>query len=365
MLFREGLNRRNLSLFKFLFMKKIFFLLGVVCAGISMQAQDKTLKEIKEKAEVKLGEDTTHVSGWRKGGMYSLGIGQGGSKNWAAGAEKFSISLGANSSLFANYKEGKFRWNNTLDLGYALVNTTTQGVRKTDDKLDIYSKAGHDLTPKTSLAMVGNFRSQFTDGYDYDYRGKGLKRRTSDWMAPGMLILAPGIDYHPTTYFSIFFSPISSRTIFVTNDPYSYYFENGLEPGTIDYEQPLAVLYGVDPARKVRAEAGGFASLNFAKEILKNVEYKSRMDLYSNYMKTYDFEMTGPNQLVVTKNGASPEKIDLFWTNMLMMKVNKWLGVSFSLDMIYDDDVRQFGDDKKSAATQYKTQLNVGVTGSL
>ena len=43
-----------------------------------------------------------------------------------------------------------------------------------------------------------------------------------------------------------------------------------------------------------------------------------------------------------------------------MMKVNEYLNVSFGWDLIYDDDVRQFGADDKSAATQFKSQLTVG-----
>lgn len=344
-------------------MRKLFFLSGILCLGISMQAQDKYLKEAQSTAQKSFAEDTTHKQGWKKGAVYSLGIGQGGSSNWAAGAEKFSFSLAANISLFANYKWDKVNWRNSLDMGYAFVNTTSQGVRKTDDKFDFYSKYGYDLTKKISASFVGNLRTQFTAGYDYDYLGEGLKRRTSGWFAPAYLILAPGFDYHPTPSFSLFFSPISSRSVFVTNDPKSYYYPNGAIPGG-GFETPLAVLYGVDPARKVRAEIGGFASMNFAKEVFKNVAYKTRLDLYSNYLKTYDFEVTGPDQLVVTKNGANPEKIDIFWTNLIAMKVNKFLSVNFSADIIYDDDVRQFGPNGTSAAMQFRSQLTIGLSGS-
>ncbi len=349
-----------------MFKRKDIFLSALLCALMinNVSAQDKSLKEIKETSAKKFNDDTTHISGWRKGGLYSLGIGQGGSRNWAAGAEKFSFSIAANTGLFANYKAGRFSMRNTLDLGYSLVNTTSQGVRKTDDKIDLYTKSGYDLTKKTSVAIVANFRTQFASGYDYDYLGEGLQRRTSGFMAPGYLILAPGIDYHPSDFLSVFVSPVSGRFVFVTNDPKSYYYENGLIPGGPGYETPLAVLYGVDPARKVRAELGGFASVNFSKEIIKNVAYKSRLDLYSNYLSTTDFEVIGPDQLAITKQGSSPEKIDIFWTNLFVMKVNKYLNVSFAADIIYDDDVKQFGTNNNSAAMQFRSQLTVGLAGT-
>ena len=87
---------------------------------------------------------------------------------------------------------------------------------------------------------------------------------------------------------------------------------------------------------------------------------KSKLDLFSNYLSEYRFDVTGPDQLVVTKDSPSPEKVDIFWTSTLMMKVNEYLNVSFGWDLIYDDDVRQFGADDKSAATQFKSQLTVG-----
>jgi hypothetical protein len=119
-------------------------------------------------------------------------------------------------------------------------------------------------------------------------------------------------------------------------------------------------LYGVDPKRKVRAEVGGFASINFGKEIFKNIHYKSRMDLYANYLATERFTATGPGQLDIEKNAPKPQNVDVFWTNLIVMKVNKFLNVTYNFDLIYDDDVRQFGDDKSSAAAQLRSLLAVG-----
>lgn len=334
-------------------------LIGMPC--LATYAQDAGVKDMKVQSEKKSAQDTAHKSGWKKGGLFSLNIGQGGSKNWAAGAEKFSFTTAAYLSVYANYKAGKFYWNNNLDLGYAMVNTTSQGVRKTDDKIDYFGKLGREISKTMSVAGVVNFRSQFSDGFDYNYRGKGYKRRISGLFAPAYLVIAPGIDYHPTSYFSVFVSPISTRFVFVSNDPKSYYYPNG-DPGADGggFEAPLSTFYGVDPARKVRVEAGAYASVNFDKEIFKNVSYKSRLDLYSNYLKTYRFTPIGPDQLQIDELKSKPQNVDVFWTNAIVMKVNKFLSVTYNLDLIYDDDVRQFGPDNKSAGTQIRSLLAVG-----
>ena len=303
-------------------MKSIVIQLLLVVAVLRVVAQDPTVTEIQKEAERKSEKDT--ILGWKRGGVVSINIGQGSSHNWAAGAEKFSFSTASSISLFANLLREKFHWNNTLDLGYAIVNTHSVGSRKTDDKIDFFSKLGRDLSEKVSVAGVVNFRSQFTNGYDYDYLGKGVRRATSSFLSPAYLIIAPGIDWHPKEYFSVFFSPLSVRMVIVTNDPKSYVYPNGVIP-TGGFEVPRSVLYGVDPQRKVRTEVGGFLSANFNKEIVKNISYKSRLDLYSNYLKSSRFTVTGPDQVQTTKVGSSPEKIDIFWSNLIAMKINKFL----------------------------------------
>lgn len=336
-----------------------------------INAQDGVIREIQQQAEKKIDEDTSHHSGWRQGGLISIGIGQGASSNWAAGAERSSFSLSASANLFANFREGRFMWRNTLDLGYALVNTSSLGNRKTDDKIDFFSKLGTELNDHFSIGGVANLRTQFTRGYDYNYLGKGLQRVNSSFMAPAYAILAPGVDWHPTPFFSIFFSPIGARFVITSRNTRSYYFGDGvipdslLNPGQSPYEVPLSVLYGVDPERRVRTEVGGFASINLFKEVFKNVTYKSRLDLYSNYLSSTRFNMIGPNQVEVVKTSPSPEKVDVFWSNLLVMKVNQFLNVSYSFDLIYDDDVRQFGPSGTSPATQMRSQLTVGVSVKL
>lgn len=338
-------------------MKTILLALLLILNVNALMAQDPNIREIQKESERKSEKDT--LEGWKKGGVISINVGQGSSKNWAAGAEKYSFSTAISISVFANHTKGKYYWNNNLDLGYAIVNTHSVGSRKTDDKIDFFSKVGRDLTNTFSLAGVLNFRSQFTNGYDYDYLGKGERRRTSSFMSPAYVVLAPGVDWHPTNYFSLFFSPLAVRMVIVTNDPKSYRYPNGVIP-TGGFEAPLSTLYGVDPARKVRTELGGFLSANFNKEIFRNVSYKSRLDLYSNYIKSSRFTVTGPDQVQTSKIPAAPEKVDIFWSNLIAMKVNKFLIVTYNLDLIYDDDVRQFGSANTSAAAQLRSLLAVG-----
>jgi len=332
--------------------QRICMLALATAMAITARAQDKSVKEIQSTAERTLTDDTAHKKGWKTGGLVSINIGQGGSHNWAAGAERFSFSTAAFLSAFANVKDGRWSWNNSLALSYAFVNASSTGVRKTDDKIDLLSKANYGLNPKFDLSGVVNFRSQFTNGYEYNYFGHGLQHRISGFFAPAYLVIAPGFTWHPVSHFSIFVSPISARFVFVTNDPYSYVSPTG-QLATGEREVPLASNYGVDTVRKIKVEVGAFASAEFNKEIFKNVVLKSRLDLYSNYLKTKRLGEAGEGK-------SRAQNVDVFWTSVLAMKVNKWLTVNYNFDLIYDDDVRQFGPDNKSAGTQTRTLLSVG-----
>lgn len=337
--------------------------MSLIAAGFllatGLQAQDATVSGLKKESERKTYDDTTYkvnARGWRKGGLFNLNLAQGSARNWAAGAERSSISVAGYSTLFANKRKGNFFWDNNLDLGYAVQKTSSVGTRKTDDKIDFYSKVGHRLSEKWAVVGVYNLRTQMTDGYDYNYLSKELRRRVSGLFAPAYMLVSPGIEWKPTSYFSVMMSPISARWVIVSNDPYSYYYADGAIPlPDGGQETPLAALYGVNPRRKVAMEAGAYLSANFFKEVIKNVSYKSRLDLFSNYLGKRD-------PLTDAKTSAEPKNVDVFWTNSIAMKVNKFLSVTYNFDLIYDDDVKQFGPNSNSPGTQVRSLLGVGLS---
>jgi hypothetical protein len=75
--------------------------------------------------------------------------------------------------------------------------------------------------------------------------------------------------------------------------------------------------------------------------IAKNISYKGRLDLFSNY-------------------GNKPQNVDIFMTNLFSFKINKFFSATYSLDMIYDDDIRLFGADKTSPGLQLKSLIGIG-----
>ena len=304
-------------------MKKLLLFALVFTCG-SVIAQDQSVQALKATAEKTLAEDTSHKEGWKKGININIGLAQGNTSNWAAGAEQSSFTINSYVNLFANLKKGKDEWTNNLDLFYALINTTSQGTRKNDDRIDYYSKYTHKFKPKWGFGAVANFRTQFSDGFDYN---KTPNEKISGFLSPAYLTLAPGFDWTPTEWFSVFMSPISGRWTYVS-------------------DETLTDFYSIDPGKNSRSEMGAFLSANFKKDIFKNVNLKSRFDLYSNYLE-------------------NPQNVDVFWTNVLTLKVNKFLNVTYNFDLIYDDDVRIFGPNGDAARTQIKSLLAVNFTTKL
>jgi hypothetical protein len=285
-------------------MKKLFLLATALSIASVTIAQDNTVKGLQTDSNRKIADDTSHKSGWKKGGLAMLNIAQGSLSNWQGGGDKSSFSAVGFLNLYANFKQDKNIWVNSLDLGYGYLNTTSLGSRKSDDRIDLLSKYGYQIGKKTYASALFNFRTQFAKGYSYDKDANNaeVKTLTSNAFAPAYVLLSLGIDYKATSYFSLFISPLTERWVIVTDDSLS-----------------AAGAYGVDPGKKSKNELGAFLSAEFNKDIMTNVTFKSRLDAFSNYKH-------------------KPGNIDIFWTNILAMKINKILSANIALDLLYDDD---------------------------
>jgi hypothetical protein len=291
-------------------------------------AQDKSIQNLQSDASKEIKKqkiDSGKI--WKTGGIFNLNLGQGSQSNWAAGGDDFSFSVASYLGFYAFYKKDRYSWDNTLDFNYGLVNTTSLGTRKNDDRIDMLSKVGYGLTPKLNLAALLNFHSQFSKGYNYN--SNGSKDLLSNFLAPGYVLLSLGLDYKPVDGLSIFMSPITSRWIIVNDDSLS-----------------AKGAYGVTAGKKVKNEIGAFVSINYLKNLNKSITYKGRLDLFSNYEH-------------------NPQNVDVMMNNMFTAKLSRVLAASLGLDLIYDDDVKLFGLNRNSPALQLKSMIGVGLSMKL
>ncbi|HMK04715.1 MAG TPA: DUF3078 domain-containing protein [Ferruginibacter sp.] len=306
-------------------MKKIYLGILIILLASHIKAQDPTIKDLKKESDRSITKDPkdTIPKKWKTGGIVGLNINQGSLNNWAAGGDKFSFSLNSYLNVFAFYKKNKNSWDNSLDLAYGIVNTTSLGSRKASDRIDLLSKYGYALSPKWNAAVLFNLRTQFAKGYAYSKTTAGLDTASviSKTFAPAFLLVSLGFDYKPNADLSIFMSPLTGRWVIVSDDR-------------------IASLYGLDPGKNVKTELGAFVSVNYSKKLGRAFLYKTKLDLFSNYRK-------------------DPQNIDIFWTNVLAARITKYINFSFNLDMIYDDDTKNV-DPAKGPAPQWLQLMGIG-----
>jgi len=311
--------------------KHVHFLLAFLLVGSCFSMAQVTEVEGLLKTKNTLVEKT-----WLKGATIGVTLSQTALINWAAGGQE-SYSVNGYLNAFANYKKDKMAWDNMLNIGYGVLKQkSTSYYMKTDDKIDALSKLGIEAYKSLYYAALLSFKTQLNNGYNYPNVSNAISR----FMAPAYLTAALGIDLKPDAYFSAFVAPLTGKMTFVNDDSLS-----------------LAGAFGVDAGKNTRSEFGGYirciySRKDFSPAWLKNVALTTKVDLFSNYL-------------------TNPERVDVNWENMIVMKVNKAISLNVSTHLIYDDDTKFSvlnGDGityRKVAKLQFKEIIGVGVAFNL
>jgi hypothetical protein len=298
-------------------MKKLILLLCIFIP-FTVVAQLGNTDKLKKSFEVE-DKDT---SAWLHGGVISLGMNEGFLHNWPAGGEIGSIMINGLFSGFVTHLSGNTVWTNNLDLNYGLFYAYSNHFVpfKTDDRIDFTSKYGFKLHPgkKLYLTSLFNFKSQFTKGYDYtvpDWQTFS----SSKFLSPAYFTLALGLEYRRADNISLFISPVAARLTLVD----AIYTTRAPEGA-----------FGVEYGKSSRFELGAYFSGRYSTDPAKKVFFKTRLDLYSNYLAKDKKDSTGG---VIRKD--SPGNIDILWDNLLSVALAKYLSINLGASFIYDNDI--------------------------
>jgi hypothetical protein len=309
-------------------MKKITIVLAMLALS-----QLATAQEV-EKVEAE--KDTT----WQAGAVLGLNFNQAYYSNWAGGGAN-SISSTALVNVYLKYNKDKVSWHNTLGMAYGLIRQegATENdllITKSEDEIDFSSKFGFDVfnNKKWNYAGLLSFKSQFAPGY----KDASDSVPISDWLAPGYVIMSLGLDYVPSKDFSVLMAPLTGKITIVTNDLLS-----------------AAGAFGVAPGETIRQELGGYVKIEYTKKwkegVLDNIDFSTKLDLFSNYE-------------------LNPQNIDITWSTLVALKVNKYVSCSLSTDLVYDDEITITGLDDQGQAfsgprTQFKQIFSLGLSYQL
>lgn len=296
----------------------------LLIAALSLSACSGTFAQLNKVDEVKKQLQTENVDtvAWVHSGVLTIGANTGFLHNWAAGGELGSLLVNGIFSGRLDRLNHRDIWSNNLDMTYGLTyNYSTAFIpRKTDDRIDFTSKYGMMLDTANNIFLTGlfNFKSQFTKGYDYSIPNWD-SMSTSAFMSPAFFTTAIGFEYRKGSDISIFLSPIAARMI--TADKF-YTLSN-----------PEG-MFGVPYGKTSVFQLGAYFSGRYTANISKKMIYKTRVDLYGNYLAKDTKDSTGK---VIKKD--APTNINILFDNLFSWKVSKVVNITLGLTFMYDNNI--------------------------
>ena len=294
-------------------MKHIFVLVMILCTislSVKAQADKDAIKGAAATATAGVGGAKKLPDSliWKKGGDVALNFSQTYLSNWAAGGEP-SLSLSTTANLFANYKKDKLIWENYAFFAYGMIKAGDRKSVKNSDQANIGSRVGLQMARNWyyTAALLG--KTQFAPGYKYSSTDTTY---VSNFLAPAYLYLSLGLDYKPSSNFSISFAPAMGKATYVRSNNPVVLTSSGITKDLID------------DGKKSRYEFGGGMVFNLNGDFLsKKVTYITQLELFSNYLE-------------------KPQNVDVVWDFQFRIALTKFIAATVRLNMIYDDDQKTF-----------------------
>lgn len=312
---------------------KSLLLFSFVALTLATEAQTETATTVSQNSPA---VDTVPKR-WKLKAIYGLNGTQTSFVNWNAGGRN-NVSLLGSISASANYEKNTFKWTNDLSLALGglqyIEKNSTEGLQKTDDRIDIASNIGYKLKDHFYFSFIGGFKTQMLDGFTYPNDSV----RVSTFLAPGYVSAALGIDYIKSDNFSIFSSPFAMKMTIVNDQTLANAGSFGVTGATYDGLGNL-----LTQGERLRGEFGAYIKMKYNLTIAKNIDLKSKLELFSNYLN-------------------NPQNIDVNAEALFNFKVNEWFSASLQWTLIYDDDIDiRDADGNVGPRTQFKSVLGIGI----
>ncbi len=300
-------------------MKKLLFSVAIcLLCGFNSDAQLTNADAIQKSLET-TNKDTI---AWSYGGVFDIGANEGFLHNWAAGGELASFTVNGLFSGHLDRLHNRDIWSNNLDLNYGLNYTYSTGFlpHKTDDRIDFTSKYGYRVDTAKNFYLTGlfNFKSQFTKGYDYTMPNWDTMS-TSKFLSPAYFTIAAGGEYRRGSDISLFFSPLAGRLTLADK-----FYTSQSPQGA----------FGVPYNKTAYYQFGAYFSGRYVVNFTKNMVYKTRLDLYSNYLAKDTKDSTGA---IIKKD--NPANISVLFDNLFSWKISKYLNITLGATFIYDNNI--------------------------
>lgn len=302
------------------------------------------LKAHTDSLKVKTKKKDTVDLGWRTKNEVGLLLNQVSFTNWNSGGTN-SISGIVSSKSIAKYKQEKWFWNSELNLKYGLNKQQDNGVKKTEDVIDLNSNVvlQTDSISNWFYSARFSFNTQFSNGYKYPNKDEAISR----FLAPGYMFFGVGMEYgRKIEHLSFYASPFTLKTTFVMDDHLANKGAFGVNPAIYDMDGNM-----LSKGNNIKQEVGMLLTNKYEENIFENIKLNSHLRLYTDYVNSFG-------------------NIDIDWEVNIDMKVNKFVKATLGSHLRYDNDIKV--ESKRNEITneeiilegpsvQWKQILGVGV----
>jgi hypothetical protein len=303
-----------------------YLLVAVLTAGITSLSYSQNTNTGTAPDSVAVDSSWTHQA--------SLGINLNQasfSDNWQGGGTN-NIAFGIIAKAMANYSEGKHTWDNQALLEFGQQKSTQGGDtwRKTVDQIFLDSKYGYVISGDWNAFGSFNFRSQFAPGYQFgeDDNGDPTQILISNFMAPGFLTEAVGVEYKPNqNFFARFGTGTLRQTLVADQELYD------VKPEPADGSPKK--LFGVEEGEYIRNELAFQLDMGYTRKLMENISLQSRYLMFANYE-------------TITEVNTIDHRLDAIIT----LQVNDFVNVTLSGTFLYDED--------QIAKRQWSQASNIG-----
>ncbi len=317
-------------------LKRIGTALFCGCLFVSLSAQ--VIKQEGDELKKTKVTDSDTIMGWKYSGIFNLNFSQTSLNNWAAGGTGSYAILG-NTNLQARYKSEKVLWENVLLLNYGMVKADGTPLQKNDDRIELNSRIGRKAFGDWYYAGFASFKTQFDATFTEG-------RMVSNFMSPAWMQFALGMSYSKNKHFSVLLAPIAGKFTFVNEQRHADSGDYGVKKAVLD---PVTFAV-ITPGQRFRPEIGAFVMVMVDYDIFKNVNLKSKLDLFNNY---------------TDENKPNRRNVDVNWETNINMKVNKFMSATLFTHLIYDQDILiEIADrpEQRGPRTQFKQVLGIGIS---
>jgi hypothetical protein len=250
--------------------------------------------------------------GWSHASIATLSGTQVSFTDWVQGGDNalaFAAGLTGKSIL----DQPQTNWSNTYKFGFGESRLGNQGLRKTDDQIDVQTMLTYKLDGALSPYAAATLKTQFATGYKYD--NTGTATAVSKFFDPAFITESAGMVYQPIPELKTRFGA-ALREI-VTSEFPSY----ADDPKTLEVE-------------KTSVKGGLESVTELVWKIDDNILFTSKLELFSAFDQM--------NQIILNND------------NMIVAKVTKVVTTSLGVQLRNEPSI--------SPRTQIKQTLALGLS---